>query len=228
MKPQRRVPALISVVALITIMAAGVAGYGYSAPASGPNTLASPESFSGIADPLERSAAYFTELGKVLTNPRCTNCHPAGDRPHQGDASRLHQPPVLRGTDGFGLETMRCPICHQSANFDPGRVPGHAAWHLAPREMAWEGKPFLKSAYRSKIPRATAIGLCTIYSAYRHRHACWLGMGSWVRQNPGARDADGSWRTRQGLGGFRRSLSLERRRGKTPVFRCVRRDHKQP
>ena len=35
---------------------------------------------------------------------------------------------------------MRCPICHQKANFDPGRVPGHPEWHLAPREMAWEGK----------------------------------------------------------------------------------------
>jgi hypothetical protein len=152
MKPQRRLPALISVVALITIMAAGVAGYGYSAPANGPNTLASPESFSGIADPLERSAAYFTELGKVLTNPRCTNCHPAGDRPHQGDVSRLHQPPVFRGVDGFGLETMRCPICHQSANFDPGRVPGHPAWHLAPREMAWEGKTISQICMQIKDP----------------------------------------------------------------------------
>jgi hypothetical protein len=152
MKPQCRVPALGSVVALITIIGAGVAGYGYSAPASEPNTLASPESFSGIADPLERSAAYFTELGKVLTNPRCTNCHPAGDRPHQGDVSRLHQPPVFRGTDGFGLETMRCPICHQSANFDPGRVPGHAAWHLAPREMAWQGKTISQICVQIKDP----------------------------------------------------------------------------
>ena len=35
---------------------------------------------------------------------------------------------------------MRCSICHQSANFEPGRVPGHPAWHLAPHEMGWEGK----------------------------------------------------------------------------------------
>lgn len=152
MKPQRRAPPLISVVALIIIMAAGVAGHGYSAPASGPNTLALPESFSGIADPLERSAAYFAELGKVLTNPRCTNCHPAGDRPRQGDMSRLHQPPVFRGADGSGLEAMRCPICHQSANFDPGRVPGHPAWHLAPREMAWEGKTISQICAQIKDP----------------------------------------------------------------------------
>jgi hypothetical protein len=35
---------------------------------------------------------------------------------------------------------MRCNICHQAANFEPGRVPGNPEWHLAPREMAWEGK----------------------------------------------------------------------------------------
>ena len=49
--------------------------------------LASVESFSSISDTAARSAAIFTELGKVLTNPRCLNCHPAGDRPHQGDTS---------------------------------------------------------------------------------------------------------------------------------------------
>jgi len=28
-----------------------------------------------------------------------------------------------RGTDGRGLPAMRCAVCHQNANFDPGRVP---------------------------------------------------------------------------------------------------------
>jgi len=103
-----------------------------------PDKLAAPEEFAAIADPAARSAALFTELGKVLTHPRCVNCHPASDRPRQGDLSRLHQPPVTRGADGFGLPAMRCPICHQQANF--GLVPGNPKWHLAPREMAWEGK----------------------------------------------------------------------------------------
>src|ERR1700733_7890129 len=40
--------------------------------------LASPESFAAIGDVDKRSAAVFTELGKVLPNPRCVNCHPAG------------------------------------------------------------------------------------------------------------------------------------------------------
>ena len=105
-----------------------------------PQTLATPESFAAITDPVARSAAYFTELGKVLQSPRCLNCHPAGDRPSQGDAMRPHQPPVFRGPDGMGLVSMRCNTCHKAANFDPGRVPGHPAWHLAPIEMAWQGK----------------------------------------------------------------------------------------
>jgi hypothetical protein len=115
--------------------------------------LASPDSFAGISDTAVRSAALFTELGKVLTNPRCLNCHPAGDRPRQGDLSRLHQPPVERGADGFGLPAMRCSICHQQANFDPGRVPGHPEWHLAPREMGWEGKTLPEICAQIKDPQ---------------------------------------------------------------------------
>jgi hypothetical protein len=116
------------------------------------NTLAAPESFASIADVEKRSVAYFTELGKVLTHPRCVNCHPAGDRPRQGELGRLHQPPVERGPDGRGLETMRCAICHQGANFEPGRVPGHPEWHLAPREMGWEGKTLGEICTQIKDP----------------------------------------------------------------------------
>src|SRR4029077_4975681 len=104
------------------------------------DSLAAPESFAAIADTAARSAALFTEAGKVLTHPRCVNCHPAGDRPRQGDVRRLHQPPVERGEDGFGLPAMRCQICHQAANFERAGVPGNPGWRLAPREMAWEGK----------------------------------------------------------------------------------------
>ena len=114
--------------------------------------LATPESFDGLTDTNARSAAIFTELGKVLTHPRCMNCHPAGDRPHQGDARRLHEPPVARGPDGHGTETMRCESCHTKANFDPGRVPGHPLWHLAPREMGWEGKTIAEICAQMKDP----------------------------------------------------------------------------
>jgi hypothetical protein len=105
------------------------------------DALATPDSFAALGDTAARSAAMFTELGKILTHPRCVNCHPAGDRPRQGEQGRLHQPPVERGSDGHGLASMRCSSCHQAVNFDPARVPGNPHWQLAPREMAWEGKP---------------------------------------------------------------------------------------
>src|SRR5215813_4454134 len=124
----------LAVAALVAIMTA------QATSDEGSDNLAAPESFAAISDSAARSAALFMEAAKVLTHPRCVNCHPAGDRPRQGDVRRLHQPPVTRGEDGFGLPAMRCPICHQQANFDPGGVPGAPAWHLAPREMGWEGK----------------------------------------------------------------------------------------
>jgi hypothetical protein len=147
MKSATRFQVLVSVAALAMSL---VTGYALSETTS--HALASPESFAAIGDTEVRSAAIFTELGKVLTNPRCVNCHPAGDRPHQGNEGRLHQPPVERGADGHGLPAMRCSICHQNANFDPGRVPGHPEWHLAPRDMAWEGKTLPEICAQIKDP----------------------------------------------------------------------------
>jgi len=147
MRAETRVKTLVVVATLgMSMLTAYAAGQGAS------KGLASPESFDGIADTNTRSAAIFTELGKVLTHPRCVNCHPAGDRPHQGDVMRLHQPPVERGADGFGLPAMRCPICHQAANFEPAGVPGNPIWHLAPREMAWEGKTLGEICAQIKDP----------------------------------------------------------------------------
>ena len=114
--------------------------------------LATPESFNGISDTAARSVALFVEAGKVLTSARCVNCHPAGDRPLQTDAGRIHQPPVERGADGFGAVAMRCATCHQGANFDPARMPGHEHWHLAPREMAWQGKTVGEICVQIKDP----------------------------------------------------------------------------
>jgi hypothetical protein len=122
----------------------------YSAEPSA--TLASPESFDGISDTAARSAALFTEAGKVVTSPRCVNCHPAGDRPLQGEIQRLHQPPVARGPDGFGTASMRCASCHQSANYDAVGMPGHPHWHLAPREMAWQDKTLDEICAQIKDP----------------------------------------------------------------------------
>jgi hypothetical protein len=140
----------VKVLAVVAVLAMSVlTAY---AVAQGQDKLATPESFASTGDAAARSAAMFVELGKVLTHPRCVNCHPASDHPRQGDQSRPHQPPVERGADGFGLAAMRCPICHRRANFEPSRTPGHPEWHLAPREMAWEGKTLAEICTQIKDP----------------------------------------------------------------------------
>jgi hypothetical protein len=176
MKSDLRTTTVLAVTALLAMLMSTHAAFGPSA-----ETLATPESFGAITDTATRSAALFTEAAKVLTHPRCMNCHPAGDRPHQGDVRRLHQPPVARGEDGFGLPAMRCPICHQQANFDPGRVPGDPAWHLAPRDMGWEGKTVGQICTQIKDP--TRNGGRSLEDIVRHIGTDHLVGWAWA---PGA------------------------------------------
>lgn len=102
--------------------------------------LRSPDDFTSIADSAARSRALFVEAGKVIESPRCMNCHPAGDRPTQGQDKHPHLPMVVRGTDDKGATALRCSTCHQAENFEPSGVPGHPLWHVAPRSMAWQNK----------------------------------------------------------------------------------------
>lgn len=121
--------------------AAGAAGVGRTAPTlADAGGLRPASAFDGIADERQRSVALFTEAGKVLTHPRCVNCHPAGDRPLQGEDGHPHVPHVRRGDGGIGVAGLRCAACHQAANFEAAGVPGHPEWHLAPIEMAWQGR----------------------------------------------------------------------------------------
>jgi hypothetical protein len=103
--------------------------------------------FAGIADRAARSRALFTEAAKVLTHPRCLNCHPAGDQPLQGADHHIHQPPTARGESGDGVAGLHCGACHSDRNFtlsggtgELQSIPGHPRWQLAPIEMAWQGK----------------------------------------------------------------------------------------
>ncbi|MGC6400495.1 Isoquinoline 1-oxidoreductase subunit [Sphingomonas sp. FW199] len=115
-----------------------------SGAADGEATLKPAASFAGIANRNARSAAIFTEMGKVLQHPRCVNCHPRTDSPLQGDEGRYHMPPVERGKDGHGVAGMECSTCHGPENVayanGTGSIPGYPEWHLAPASMAWEGK----------------------------------------------------------------------------------------
>lgn len=93
-----------------------------------------------IDEPIPKeSTEAFDQMMEVVTHKRCMNCHPAGDRPHQGEDSHLHRFDVQRGEDGHGLATLRCSSCHQEENNLLSGVPGAPHWHLAPRSMGWEG-----------------------------------------------------------------------------------------
>lgn len=128
-------------------------GLAFSAAPPAPTVGLKPaSSFGSIADRNERAVALFTEAGKVILHPRCVNCHPAGERPTQGDDSHPHQPLVVRGDSDMGAPGMRCTTCHGPANFDPARIPGHPEWHVAPIEMAWQGKSLGEICAQIKDP----------------------------------------------------------------------------
>jgi hypothetical protein len=106
--------------------------------------LQPPQAFESIGDRAERSRMIFLELGKVLTHPRCLNCHPAGNQPLQGPHQKIHYPQARRaGPDVFAAE---CSACHSDRNFRVPAptsfqsIPGHPRWDLAPLSMAWQGK----------------------------------------------------------------------------------------
>jgi hypothetical protein len=163
MTPFRRVSTSFAIVA---IAAATFGATTIVVAQSGKTKVPSPASlrpvsaFASTGDATKRSIALFEEAGKVIQHPRCINCHPSGDRPAQGMTGQPHEPWVRRGADGFGATGMRCGTCHQATNFDPGAgpgasaisVPGHPKWHVAPIEMAWQGKSLGEICRQIKDP----------------------------------------------------------------------------
>jgi hypothetical protein len=108
--------------------------------------LKTPADFASISNAAERSRAIFAEVGRVLTHPRCMNCHPAGEHPLQGTDGHEHRPVVWRNDTGhFGTPCGEChsernvPL-HEAASYKS--IPGHPRWGVAPLEMAWQGKSF--------------------------------------------------------------------------------------
>jgi hypothetical protein len=151
--------------------------------------------FTSIADPAQRSMALFIEAGKVLQHPRCVNCHPAGDRPLQGEDGHPHQPWVRRGADGHGLAAMRCTTCHQAANYDAVGMPGHPNWHLAPASMAWQGKSLAEICAQVKDPaRNGGHSLAEIVEHMAHDSLVGWGWspGAGREPAPGTQEAFGA------------------------------------
>lgn len=95
------------------------------------------------------SVKAFQGVYQVLMSPRCLNCHPAGDRPLQGEDSHVHAMNVRRGADGKGISALRCANCHQDKNL-PGlhMPPGNPQWGLPPARM--------KMVFQGRTPRQLA------------------------------------------------------------------------
>ncbi len=101
--------------------------------------------FNGVIDRNARSLALYAEAAKVITHPRCINCHPVDNIPRQGAAMKPHSPPITGALDGHGPAGQRCSTCHGVRNFEVGgdniqSIPGNPKWALAPAKMAWQGK----------------------------------------------------------------------------------------
>ncbi len=114
--------------------------------------------FSRIADPKARSVALFVEAGRVLTHPRCVNCHPADGIPRQGMEQQLHVPRVQGGSSGHGTPGLPCASCHRERNLPTvgasvQSIPGNPKWALAPAEMAWVGRSLGQICEQLKDPQ---------------------------------------------------------------------------
>jgi hypothetical protein len=154
-----------------------------------PKELRPVASFAPIPDTQMRSIALFEEAAKVLHHPRCTNCHPVGERPTQGDGKRPHQPLVVRGKKGQGVPGMACTTCHGKANYDPARVPGDGHWQLAPASMGWEGRTVGELCNQLKDPKQT--GGRDLAAILKHLVTDTLVLWAW-QAGPGRTPAPGT------------------------------------
>ena len=142
--------------------------------------LSDPSAFDAIQDPVLRSRAIFGEMARVITSPRCMNCHPATDRPTQGNDRHQHVPFAGRGEGGVGVAGGACRECHGDANFTVGEgasyqsIPGHPRWGLAPIEMAWQGKTLGEICRQLKDPASNGRSLQLL-----HEHAATDDLVAW-------------------------------------------------
>jgi hypothetical protein len=149
----------LSALALTATLTGLPTGFAPNAAAQNQTDLRPPSAFSNIGDEAARSRELFSEAAKVIMSPRCMNCHPAEDRPLQGDDRHVHLPPVPRGENGAGVAGLSCSACHTEQNYTLvgaptyKSIPGHPRWGLAPVEMAWEGKSMHDICEQLKDPK---------------------------------------------------------------------------
>jgi hypothetical protein len=131
-----------------------------AAALAGAATLAARPEAAAVARPADKddagARAAFLDVYKVLTHPRCLNCHPSGDAPLQGDDSHVHVQNVQRGEDGKGKYALKCASCHQDVNL-PGEnmPPGNPTWQLPKKDvpLVFQGKGPRELADQLKDPK---------------------------------------------------------------------------
>jgi hypothetical protein len=139
-------------------VAAGLLAIGMTRPAAAQVAPLKPVSaFSTIRDQRARSVALFVEAARVMTNPRCMNCHPMVRQPTQGEDLHAHVPPMFGGPREGGVPGLPCASCHGPANattFAPSiaSIPGNPHWRLAPASMAWQGKSLREMCLQVQDP----------------------------------------------------------------------------
>ncbi len=119
----------------------------------------------------------FDKMMAVLTHKRCVNCHPAGDRPRQGEDSHIHHFNVQRGSDNHGVAALRCESCHQAENNNLAGVPGAPEWSLAPISMRWEGLSRVEIAQSMLDPKRN--GGRTLAETVKHLTEHELVLWAW-------------------------------------------------
>ena len=106
-------------------------------------------------DKVTAGKGAFVEVARVLQSPRCRNCHPAGDRPLQGELGKPHAQNISRASVAAGLP---CGACHQERNSEAigiaGGPPGAPRWGLPPAEhpMVFQGKTVTALCEQLKDP----------------------------------------------------------------------------
>jgi hypothetical protein len=148
--------------------------------------LKSVDRFSALTDERARSVALFAEAARVITSPRCMNCHPATRQPTQGDDLHPHIPPMYAGTSNQGTPGLACKSCHGATNVaTPGSriasLPGNRRWSLAPASMAWQGKTPAEICVQIKDEKRNGGRTLTDI----HRHLATDSLVGWA-WNPGA------------------------------------------
>jgi len=115
---------------------------------------------------LEQALDSWSRIYKVVSHPRCSNCHVGADNkpmwsgPSYGKA-RPHGMNVNAGESRIGVETILCSTCHttksedwEKANLVPHSAPRVAMdWRLAPVEAEWFGKSSTEICNQLRDPK---------------------------------------------------------------------------